>query len=180
MNAVINTPQIFTDNPTNPFYSANQTYVTNLNFNADNFPQMWTGIDSADTEPHGGSPTTPGQSDDLYAADYGMDPQVVDDPDYASTIISDMQSIPSLSIVMNPDDLFGEGAKEATASRGFMSIRRRTMSARGLADLEAGSLGRTDQSRRRRGLSDQRRDQDARRGKPSADERGRAHLHAGL
>ena len=119
MNAVINQPQIFTDDPTNPFYSANQTYVTNPNFNADNFPQMWTGIDSADTEPHGGSPTTPGQADDLYSADYGMDPQVVNDPDYASTIVSDMQTIPTLSLVMNPDDFFGEGASGSNGIKGI-------------------------------------------------------------
>ncbi len=119
MNAVINQPQIFTDDPTNPFYSLNQTYVANPNFNADNFPQMWTGIDSTDTEPHGGSPTTPGQSDDLYSADYGMDPQVVNDPNYASTIISDMQTIPTLSLVMNPDDFFGEGASGSNGVKGI-------------------------------------------------------------
>ena len=120
MNAVINTPQIFTDDPTNAFYALNQEYVTNPNFNADNYPQMWTGIDSTDTDPHGGSPTTVGQSDDLYSADYGMDPQVVDDPDYASTIISDLQSIPTLSLVMNPDDWFGEGTSGTNGIKGIM------------------------------------------------------------
>ena len=39
--------------------------------------------------------------------DYGMDPQVVDNPAYASTIINDLKSIPSLSLVLAPDDLFG-------------------------------------------------------------------------
>ena len=120
MNAVINTPQIFTDDPTNAFYALNQEYVTNPNFNANNYPQMWTGIDSTDTDPHGGSPTTVGQSDDLYSADYGMDPQVVDDPDYASTIISDLQSIPTLSLVMNPDDWFGEGTSGTNGIKGIM------------------------------------------------------------
>ena len=119
MNAVVNQPQIFTDDPTNAFFALNQEYVTNPNFNADNYPQMWTGIDGTDTDPHGGSPTTPGQSDDLYAADYGMDPQVVDDPDYASTIISDMQTIPTLSLVMNPDDWFGEGTSGTNGIKGI-------------------------------------------------------------
>ncbi|HZN64859.1 MAG TPA: FN3 associated domain-containing protein, partial [Tepidisphaeraceae bacterium] len=39
--------------------------------------------------------------------DYEMDPLVVDDPAYSSTIINDLKSIPSLSLVMDPDDLFG-------------------------------------------------------------------------
>ena len=39
--------------------------------------------------------------------DYGMDPDVVDDPAYRDTIIDDMQTLPSYSIVMNLDDFFG-------------------------------------------------------------------------
>ncbi|MGA0438478.1 MAG: chitobiase/beta-hexosaminidase C-terminal domain-containing protein, partial [Limisphaerales bacterium] len=39
--------------------------------------------------------------------DYGMDPAVVDDPAYRDTIIDDMQTLPSYSIVMNLDDFFG-------------------------------------------------------------------------
>ncbi len=110
MAAVVNQPQIFTDNSgAGALYTQNQQYVTNPNFNGDNYPQMWTGIDSTDTDPYGGSPTNVGQTDDQFSADYGMDPQVVDDPDYASTIISDMQSIPTISLVMNPDDWFGTG-----------------------------------------------------------------------
>ncbi|MEK9864080.1 MAG: chitobiase/beta-hexosaminidase C-terminal domain-containing protein, partial [Verrucomicrobiota bacterium] len=38
--------------------------------------------------------------------DYGMDPDVVDDPAYRDTIIDDMQTLPSYSIVMNLDDFF--------------------------------------------------------------------------
>ena len=119
MSAVVNTPQIFTDDPTNYFYSLNQQYVTNPNFNANNYPEMWTGIDSADTYPHGGSPTTEGQYQDLYSADYQMDPEVVDDPNYASTIISDMQSIPTLSLVGNPDDFFGDGISGTNGVKGI-------------------------------------------------------------
>lgn len=40
-------------------------------------------------------------------ADYGMDPKVAGDPRYASTLEADLRSIPSLSIAMHPDDLFG-------------------------------------------------------------------------
>jgi hypothetical protein len=39
--------------------------------------------------------------------DYGMDPDVVNHPDYRDTIIDDMQTIPSYSIVMDLDDMFG-------------------------------------------------------------------------
>lgn len=39
--------------------------------------------------------------------DYGMDPDVVDSPLYRDTIVDDLKTIPSFSIVMNLDDLFG-------------------------------------------------------------------------
>lgn len=39
--------------------------------------------------------------------DYGMDTAVIKDPVYRKTIISDLQSIPSVSLVLDPDDLFG-------------------------------------------------------------------------
>ena len=39
--------------------------------------------------------------------DYGMDTAVVKDPVYRKTIISDLQSIPSVSLVLDPEDLFG-------------------------------------------------------------------------
>jgi len=41
------------------------------------------------------------------AADYEMDPDVVEDPLYQDLLIEAMQSIPSMSIVMNNDDMFG-------------------------------------------------------------------------
>jgi hypothetical protein len=40
-------------------------------------------------------------------ADYEMDPNVVNDPAYSGLIVGALKSIPSVSIVMNPDDLFG-------------------------------------------------------------------------
>ncbi len=39
-------------------------------------------------------------------ADYEMDPRVVDDPRYKDTIIEDFKTLPSLSIVLEPDDFF--------------------------------------------------------------------------
>jgi len=39
--------------------------------------------------------------------DYEMDPKVVTNQAYAGTIKNDLMSIPSLSIVLNPDDMFG-------------------------------------------------------------------------
>lgn len=40
-------------------------------------------------------------------ADYQMDPRVVDDPIYRDEMIDDLKAIPSMSLVMKPDDLFG-------------------------------------------------------------------------
>ncbi len=40
-------------------------------------------------------------------ADYGMDPNVVNDARFKNTIAEDLQTIPALSIVMKMDDLFG-------------------------------------------------------------------------
>lgn len=39
-------------------------------------------------------------------ADYEMDPDIVNHPDYADTIVNDLKTIPSVSIVMDQDDLF--------------------------------------------------------------------------
>lgn len=39
--------------------------------------------------------------------DYGMDPRVVDDPKVAGRIAADLRGLPSLSVVMDPVDLFG-------------------------------------------------------------------------
>ncbi|MBI2949402.1 MAG: CotH kinase family protein [Verrucomicrobia bacterium] len=39
--------------------------------------------------------------------DYGMDPRVVDDPRYRDNIVGDLKSLPSFSLVMNLEDLFG-------------------------------------------------------------------------
>jgi len=39
--------------------------------------------------------------------DYEMDSDIVDDPSYSDTIIDDLKTIPSVSIVMDVDDLFG-------------------------------------------------------------------------
>lgn len=42
-----------------------------------------------------------------YPADYAMDPRVVDDPAYRDEIIEGLQSLPSMSVVMSIDDMFG-------------------------------------------------------------------------
>jgi hypothetical protein len=47
-------------------------------------------------------------NDGYLPLDYGMDPQVVDDPAYAPHILAAMRSIPTLSIVMDRADMFGE------------------------------------------------------------------------
>lgn len=43
--------------------------------------------------------------------DYEMDPDVVDDPKYSSTIKDDMKAIPTVSLVMDVDDWFGENGQ---------------------------------------------------------------------
>jgi len=45
---------------------------------------------------------------DLIPADYAVDLKVTGDPRYAATIFDDLRSIPSLSVALHPDDLFGE------------------------------------------------------------------------
>jgi hypothetical protein len=42
-----------------------------------------------------------------FPADYEMDPNVVNDPAYSGQILDGLKSIPSLSLVLNKDDMFG-------------------------------------------------------------------------
>ena len=44
----------------------------------------------------------------LLELDYEMDPEIVDHPAYRDELVSSLKSIPTLSIVMDPDDLFGQ------------------------------------------------------------------------
>ncbi len=53
-------------------------------------------------QPAPGWPSSWGQN----VRDYGMDPDVVNNPKYASNIVEDLKSIPSFSIVMDLNDLF--------------------------------------------------------------------------
>ncbi|HZN64535.1 MAG TPA: lamin tail domain-containing protein [Tepidisphaeraceae bacterium] len=69
-----------------------QTYL----FTADIIRQSPTG------QPPAGWPTSWGQN----VRDYGMDPDVVNNPQYRDTIQQDLKTIPSFSIVMKLDDLF--------------------------------------------------------------------------
>lgn len=41
-------------------------------------------------------------------ADYGMDPKVVDDPATAGSILQDLRSLPAISLVADPEDLWAE------------------------------------------------------------------------
>ncbi len=67
------------------------------------FPAIWDGI---------GQPP--------ISADYEMDPDVVNNPAYRDEIIAGLQSIPTMSIVMDPEDLFGatEGIYSNSGQRG--------------------------------------------------------------
>ncbi len=44
---------------------------------------------------------------DPVPANYLMDPAIVEDPRYSGTIKDDLKAIPTLSLVLDPDDLFG-------------------------------------------------------------------------
>jgi len=49
-----------------------------------------------------------GSAGSLRPANYEMDPQVVNDPRYRNTIKDDLRSIPTMSLVLDPDDLWDE------------------------------------------------------------------------
>src|SRR6185436_5762971 len=56
----------------------------------------------------GGFPKTWGTNQGkAVPADYEMDPKIVNHPDYRGMVEGALESIPTLSIVMEPDDLFG-------------------------------------------------------------------------
>ena len=60
-----------------------------------------------------------GLSEAAYAADYEMDPEVVDDPDTHDDLLAGLRGIPTLSVVMDPADLWGaEGIYINSAERG--------------------------------------------------------------
>ena len=54
-----------------------------------------------------GFPITTLWNDYGWPSDYGIDPTVVNDPRYVNTLTNDLLAIPSLSIVMNVEDMFG-------------------------------------------------------------------------
>ncbi len=68
-----------------------------------------------------GLPTTwDGMSQAAIAADYEMDPEVVEDPAYTDDLLAGLRAIPTLSIVMDPDDLWSaeDGIYIHTQQRG--------------------------------------------------------------
>lgn len=60
--------------------------------------------------PTGAPPTGWPSSWGANVVDYGMDPDVVNDPLYSGTIKEDLESIPTFSVVMNLNDLFGSSS----------------------------------------------------------------------
>ncbi|NQV31946.1 MAG: CotH kinase family protein, partial [Phycisphaeraceae bacterium] len=57
-------------------------------------------------------------------ADYEMDPDIVNDPRYADRIIAALESLPSMSIVMNVDDLFGTKGIYSNSGSGGVNWER--------------------------------------------------------
>ena len=74
------------------------------------FPTQWIDQDNV---------SAPANHAGETGADYGMDPDVVNDPAYSSEIVADLKSLPSISLVMNPDDLFGDGSTGTNGIKGI-------------------------------------------------------------
>jgi len=79
-----------------------QTYI----FLNDVIKQATDPVTGAQVVP-AGYPTIWPSSRGSVTGDYQMDPDIVKNPPYNSTIKSDLQAIPTVSLVMNRDDLFG-------------------------------------------------------------------------
>ena len=66
-----------------------------------------------------------GVSEGPYDANYEMDPEIVDDPAYQADLLAGLRSIPTLSVVMDPADLWGtDGIYIHSAERGDAWTRR--------------------------------------------------------
>ena len=84
-------------------------------------PDSWGELGNFDTSPGNLAPGS-------YAADYAMDPEVVDDPLYAPGIKDDLRAIPSLLLSLHPGDLFStqtvavNGDGEVVETRGIYPI----------------------------------------------------------
>ncbi|MCX5672249.1 MAG: chitobiase/beta-hexosaminidase C-terminal domain-containing protein [Planctomycetota bacterium] len=74
--------------------------------------QTYIFLGSVLTQPNDpeGFPTTWGLYNGTpFAADYEMDPNVVNDPAYSAEILDDLKSLPTMSIVTTMDNMFGPG-----------------------------------------------------------------------
>ncbi|RYD71898.1 MAG: hypothetical protein EOP84_24110, partial [Verrucomicrobiaceae bacterium] len=82
-----------------------QTYL----FLNDVIRQSPTGVPPVISNPPGASQTTttwPTGPVNSQVLDYGMDPDVVNDPTYSGTIVEDLKSLPSISVVTDLPHLF--------------------------------------------------------------------------
>lgn len=81
----------------------------------------WLFLDDVVHQP-AAPPGVPGTWDgvsEAVTADYEMDPEVVDDPAYTTDLLAGLREIPTLSVVMDPEDLFGaNGIYPNSAERG--------------------------------------------------------------
>jgi hypothetical protein len=74
------------------------------------FPTQWINKDNV---------AAPANQPGETGADYEMDPEIVNDPAYSDEIIDALKSIPSISLVMNPDDWFGNGSTGTNGIKGI-------------------------------------------------------------
>lgn len=120
-----------------PTSVATQTFVfldDVIRQTGDGLPETWGVFPFGSTEAVQGSPVP---------ANYEMDPEVVNDPRYSDTIRDDLKSLPTLSISMDPDDLWNEdtGIYSNTMERGLDWERSSSVE---LFDAEGNSLFHVD------------------------------------
>jgi hypothetical protein len=98
-----------------PIHVARTTILRARAFKTDYEPsapdtQTYIFLDDVITQPAdpAGFPSTWGVwNGNPFPADYEMDPNVVNDPAYAAELKDDLKSIPTMSLVMDMDDIFG-------------------------------------------------------------------------
>ena len=83
----------------------------------DGFPADWGDLGTFGTEP-GNHPPGP------HAADYEMDPDIVNSAEYSATILDDMRAIPSLSVVLDREDLFSTEVRATDPETGDVTETR--------------------------------------------------------
>ncbi len=78
----------------------------------------------ADVAKQSGKPTGFPDAWNSVTADYEMDPDIVNDPQYSDMIVTALESLPSMSIVMDIDDMFGDNGIYSNSGSGGVRWER--------------------------------------------------------